>query len=827
MKDWGWKYKMGEGELGVMLCGFGTGGIELGSDGAFHHASHLHNRFPEVQQDWTEPGSFFAVWARDSQGTYCKMLQADSNYQVAQISDLTYRGHFPFVDIEYCDPDLPVQVSLEAFSPIIPYDLKNSAIPAAIFTFTIENPSENAVEAAVAFSWTNDVGLTSTFKCHDNFNEPKSADDLVGIAMRTKRRDLAADDHYAFVALDDGTAKITRLVGWSGGGKGDEFWQPFSESGELPEKQAPGDKGKGPEAVWQTDGTYVLAGGGTTGSLAAKVELAPGESKQVRFLLAWYMPNHYDRGNMFRGHIYTNWFQDAWEIAEYVRNRMEYLHSKSLEWQGMIYDSSLPDWLKETLVNNLYILPRATWWTKDDTMMTYEALTCTAAWPPVLWFYNCHPMVQLFPELSVKLQEMCSRYQLESGELPQYCGQDSLDQPIYTNFRPQNSYSYAVAVYMDYLWIGGKELLEKTYESAKKAIQFTMTLDTDEDCLPNVNGAHDQAWDTWPMFGSAVYVCQFWLVALRAGIEMARVMGDKEFEKECQEWYDKALKNYEEQLWNGEYYVLYHDHKYGDYSSTCFLGQFFGQMMAYLLGFGDLFPRERIVKGLESVNRLNVADTPYGGTTGIKPDGRQDVTSAGNAQSHALTACEIYPYTGACLQVGLGEMGMEASRQISEFLAYKKKDPWHSLLLMYPETGELFYGSHYIDNLDVWCLLPSVAGMTVNVDQGMLSLKPNLDPLTVPIFSTIFYGMLSYRSEKKGDRVVAIELKLDNRQKDLVQIPRFVTRFPGKQVSSIECRSPVGKMTQIEKFSLAEDGELVFGETLTLVPGETAIIIKA
>jgi len=802
MNNQGLTYRMGEAERGMVLCGFGTGGIEVGTDGAFHHPS-FHNNFVESREiKRMAPGSFFAVRAKTPRRTVCKMLQSYSPYSVPGISGLSYRGHFPFVDIVYEDDDLPVRLSLEAFCPFAAFDAKHSALPVVIFTFNLGNPTDETIEASVAFSWNNDIGITAKWGIFGNANQSKSAAGLTGLLMTTTRKDSVRGDQYAVVLIEDDAVKPSVLPSWNGSGRGEEFWTPFSETGDLPEEAA----------------------GGDTGALAARVELEPGGEKQVRFILAWYMPNHRDSGGTFRGHMYCNWFDGAWDVAEYAADRVARLREKSLEWQSLIYDSSLPDWLKETLVNNTYILPRASWWTKDDTFMLFEALSCCTTNPPALWYYDFHPLIQMFPGLSPKRQELLARYQLETGEVPTFCGRDSLDEPTYRSFRPMNSTAYAIACYMDYLWAGGRPLLERTYESARSAIRLSMTFDTDGDRLPNVNGAHDQAWDTWPMFGTAVYVCQFWLVALRAGEEMARVMGDSEFERECREWFDTARKNYEDQLWNGEYYSLYRDSRWGDYSSTCFLGQFFGQVIANLLGLGDLFPREHIIKGLQSINRLNVADSPYGATTGVKPDGRRDVTSTSNAQSCCLTPCEIFEYAAACIQAGLADIGMNAARKICEFMAYKKKAPWHSLLLMYPDTGELFYGTHYIDDLTVWSILPAVLGLSFDVANRAMTIRPNIIPVKAPVFSAMFYGMAEYRETRDGGLLTA-ELKLDNRRDAAAELQQLATRFDGASVASVEIVGPGGERRAVSEYDL-DAGTLRIKERLVLDPGTSLLVMK-
>jgi len=63
---------------------------------------------------------------------------------------MSFRGEYPIAKIEYNNASLPVQTSLEVFSPFSPLDEENSGLPATIFHFTLKNTSPVAVEATLA-----------------------------------------------------------------------------------------------------------------------------------------------------------------------------------------------------------------------------------------------------------------------------------------------------------------------------------------------------------------------------------------------------------------------------------------------------------------------------------------------------------------------------------------------------------------------------------------------------------------------------------------------------------------------------------------------------
>ena len=60
--------------------------------------------------------------------------------------NVTFRGEYPIGKVTYADPGFPVTVKLEAFSPFIPLNAKDSAIPATVMSYTVTNTTDTPID---------------------------------------------------------------------------------------------------------------------------------------------------------------------------------------------------------------------------------------------------------------------------------------------------------------------------------------------------------------------------------------------------------------------------------------------------------------------------------------------------------------------------------------------------------------------------------------------------------------------------------------------------------------------------------------------------------
>ncbi|MGC8835170.1 MAG: GH116 family glycosyl-hydrolase, partial [Armatimonadota bacterium] len=123
--------------VAMPIGGIGTGTVWLDGRGRLS-VWQIFNNYTEEGL----PGSFFAVRAQtEGAEPVMRVLQTVPEEGFGAFKSLVFRAGYPIADVEFEDEGFPIRVKMEAFNPMIPLDTRNSAIPCAVFRFTVRNTS--------------------------------------------------------------------------------------------------------------------------------------------------------------------------------------------------------------------------------------------------------------------------------------------------------------------------------------------------------------------------------------------------------------------------------------------------------------------------------------------------------------------------------------------------------------------------------------------------------------------------------------------------------------------------------------------------------------
>ena len=347
---------------GLPLGGVGTGTFQLLTDGAISSAA-LTNNFQQPTGDLN--GCFAALWTRAGGQAQARVLALTSSYGLPTVSALDFNGSPPLASLTYPDEALPVSVSLRAFSPLIPFDLRSSSFPAAAFLFQFRNRSADTVEISIALSWENLLGVGGSAQAAfsdrtGNAIVPlPSANGLFGLrftgAPLTKGtspaerlRDNATGEMALLAAPPRKDATVT-LSGWNSLDAKPGWWEVFSQSGDVSGTALIGIEGKIHPA----------------GVAAVRLTLPPNGFAEIPFAVSWRTPRyHTESGADYRRYDSARWPDAPASARDFLENWRSLL-ALTLEWQEALQFSNLPRPLVRDLINSVTPLQTNTIHTAD------------------------------------------------------------------------------------------------------------------------------------------------------------------------------------------------------------------------------------------------------------------------------------------------------------------------------------------------------------------------------------------------------------------------------------------------------------------------------
>lgn len=560
--------------LAFPIGGIGAGMFCLEGTGALSHMS-ISNR-PEI---FNEPAMFAAISVKGIKNG-AKVIEgpvpewkifgqrgsgngdAGTSYGLPRFTDAKFTTAFPFGTVELTDDDIPLKINIRGWSPFIPTDEDNSSLPVGCIEYHFENSSKQTINAIFSFNSKN-------FLASDR--EAKNSIRPAGNGFVMEQGGINDKPHLQSslaVFTDDNNTVVDHC--WFRGG----WWDPLTmawndvREGKLNsrapvEKDAPG------------------------ASLFVPFSLAPGATKKVRLMIAWYTPltslhigevvnkencnpgdgcctgpsdlgvaNGKKNPSPYYSPWYSSKFSDIDEVINYWRKNYRDLYRNTKLFSDSFYNSTLPLEVIEAVAANLTIIKSPTVLRQyDGRLWSWEGCSddngCCSGSCTHVWNY-AQAMPHLFPTLerSLRNTEFCENqndagHQVFRANLP--------ISPAKHDFHAaaDGQLGGIMKVHRDWRISGDSLWMAKIYPMVKASMDYCIST-WDPKSKGVVEEPHHNTYDI-EFWGPDGMCTSFYLGALKSMIEMGSFL--KKDVSKYKDLYEKGRQYIETKLFNGEYFI--------------------------------------------------------------------------------------------------------------------------------------------------------------------------------------------------------------------------------------------------------------------------------
>jgi len=635
-------------DQGLPLGGIGTGGITLAASGSFTRWTLKAG----AVKTFREPACGFALWQKPAGGeAMARALQPPpDNAAKSQLSAWTWvgagqKGAWSFLgdqaDGAY-DALFPiarhafesgqsetVRLKIESWSPVIPGRLDWAGLPVAIFQCTLQNTADIRADAAVMFHFANMVGWFNTFERtrprrrnagnqNMRFETSEAEGVLMGSMAAYGENPPEGFGTMAMVVEAMPGLDIAICSTFDGLSDGAALWTDFAANGHVPENL--------PD--WRAAPGFAEAESGLpTAAIAVKTLLAPGESRNVTFALAWDFPTMtFGAGRSWKRAYTAEWGGKGDQAARIACHAV----ANHRQWRGEINawhtrhasENGNDPHRAGMMLNELYFLidGNTVWTARDIKVPSHFGLIECPDYdvynPLNAWTYACEAIFRHWPELEGMVMDdfagfaiagdAVQRRHMQStstfplllkGALPRDLG-GPLEDPFITPnaytwrdstlFKDLNSL-FVITVARDARRAGPK-WLQRHFMAIEAAIERLATFDRDGDGLIENDGIADQGFDNIVMKGPSAYCGGLWLAALLAGVQAARTVGNTGRAREWLAFVAKGRESFDQKLWTGTHFRTDSE---GPYRDCLFIEQLYGPFLARRYGLGEIVPAQK------------------------------------------------------------------------------------------------------------------------------------------------------------------------------------------------------------------------------------------
>lgn len=756
------------------LGGIGTGNVSIGARGELRDWEIANH--PD-KGTWL-PFTFFAIRARPHDGDPVSRVlesriqpphEGDSGHHIGKVAGLprlrssTMRGEYPLLSVEFTDDRLPVEVRLEAFTPLVPLDVERSSVPGAVLRYTVHNPQDRPVEVSVAGSMSAPVGIIG----HNVFKMPVF-EGRPSVAERTTARlrgltfgtDLPETDvRFGTAALSTADSGVTVTPQWAVDFWQDGvqlFWDDFTSDGRL--EPQPATLEGGSELGSSPDNLPRLR----TGSLGIEATLEAGATRDFEFYLTWHTPNRPRAWNGMCGlpndgadetvrNRYARSYADAWDVAERLHADLPELEASTRSFHAALFSSTLPAEVVDAVSSTLVVLRSTTCLVLDDgtpqgRFAAWEGSfdhagscegTCTHVWG------YAQTAAWLFPSLERSARRTEFLHETLPDGRMRFRANSVFDNPP-LDFHPavDGQLASVIRLHREWRFSGDDAFLQEMWPAARRALEFAFDAwDSDGDLV--LDSQQHNTYDI-EFYGENTLSNSMFYAALRAGARLAAHVGEPETAQRWGTAAELGAARADATLFNGEYYRQRTDdvdaHRY-QYGEGCLSDQLLGQTHAHLNDLGHLFPADHVRRAIgavfehnfrrdfsdyHSVQRTYALNDDQGLVLCTWPRG-------GRPRIPFVYSDEVwsgieYQVATNLIYEGLVEQGLEIVRAVRDRHDGVRRNPWN----------EAECGNHYARSLASWGVLIALTGAQWDASTRTLRLAPRPEALREGTFETFF-----------------------------------------------------------------------------------------
>ncbi|MBX7246716.1 MAG: hypothetical protein K1X53_14560 [Candidatus Sumerlaeaceae bacterium] len=730
---------------GVPFGGLGTGKFEILPNGAFANFT--------INNSWDDPlsrpgGTFVSIAAKSvSGGGTGRLLQVREpggiigpGSPIRTPASVVYRGLFPFAEWFFKDESLPILVRMNSFSPLIPHNEADSALPAAVVSVDVENPRRKPVSVAIALSWENIIGRGGS----------KRAGDLYDVYPRLRHTDagtsgvlgihMTADSEPAsqrpqtfmggvFIGVETSRTYVTRSIRWNPRGGAIPWWGQFSRNLRLDRRsKTPGD--------WRGQ---LKPGEAASASICATINLGPGERRQVPFVISWYNPKIVTAAGA-ESPAYADRFASAVGVAGYVYANLSRLRGETAEWHSLVQKSNLPEWLKARLVNSLFPM------VSNSINMAggrFSMLESPEDRDGMLGGMEFQPAAvsfpaTMFPGLYRALLDGFGAAQTPLGGIPSSAGNihDGTETtgPQYARLASGDATNAWMLLSVQHALANGeRERLKAMLPALGRATAFLAASDRDGDNLPEGQSFCDSQTTA---SGSFVYTSSNYLAALRALIATAERVSDKTTVGDYTSQFDRAREEFLKKFRRGgELYARTNQNGINALALA-------GDLSVRAAGLPPIFAEDFALTATRAL--LAVC------TDRFRPAAATETDTLGRPASPKTLLPLIDAFLG-CEAIALGDVdaGLGVLRRSLDALYESGRNPWGQSLVSETPGGKPVALRSTMAAMAAWNALFALSGVTFDHTSETLTFRPRVPSscrgeLHIPVFTPAFWGWLDY-----------------------------------------------------------------------------------